>query len=125
MENPECVKHIKNKAKRQEVFGRIKKQKAEIKKVKKEKRKREVSENPDAPKKIPRTLENTRETDETGIQSSDEEVARDEDDDEFRAYFDGEQVHPQSVFKLIEMGVDESTMIVLNNCPAENDHHHQ
>ena len=34
----ETVKHIKNKAKRQEVFGRIKRQKAEIKKAKETKK---------------------------------------------------------------------------------------
>jgi hypothetical protein len=41
------------------------------------------------PKKIPRTLENTREADETIVNPSDEEVIEDEAEDEFSNYFDG------------------------------------
>ena len=88
----ETVKHIRNKAKRGEVFGRIKKQKADIKKAKKAKRQKEASENPDAPKKIPRTLDNTREHDETSLEIEDEEILKDVEEDEFQSYFDGEQV---------------------------------
>ena len=87
----ETVKHIRNKVKRQEVFGRIKKQKADIKKAKKAQREKDVSENKDVPKSVPKTLDNMREADETVIVSEDDEVIKDEDEDEFRAYFDGEQ----------------------------------
>lgn len=38
-------------------------------------------------KQVPRTLDNTREVDETVVQPDDEEVARDEAEDEFQAYF--------------------------------------
>jgi hypothetical protein len=41
------------------------------------------------PKKIPRTLENTREADETIVNPLDEEVLEDEAEDEFSNYFDG------------------------------------
>ena len=87
-DDTETVKHIRNKAKRQEVFSRIKKQKADIKKAKKAQKQTDS----DAPKPIPRTLDNMREVDETGVTPDDEEIVRDEADDEFQAYFDGEQV---------------------------------
>jgi ribosome production factor 1 len=89
----ETVKHIKNKAKRHEVFGRIKRQKAEIKKAKKAKKQKEAKENPEAPKRVPKTLENTREHDETSLAVEDDEVLRDVEEDEFQSYFDGEQVN--------------------------------
>lgn len=40
---------------------------------------------------MPRTLENTREVDETVVQPDDEEVLQDEEEDEFQAYFAGEK----------------------------------
>ena len=91
-DDTETVKHIKNKAKRQEVFGRIKRQKADIKKAKKAKRQKDSEENPDAPKKVPKTLDNMRESDETSVAIEDDEIINDEEEDEFQAYFDGEQV---------------------------------
>ncbi len=100
----ETVKHIRNKAKRQEVFNRIKRQKAEIKKSKKAKRKTDAEENKDAPKKIPNTLDNMREADETCFASDDDELAKDEEDDEFRSFFDGEQ---------------PKTIITTNNRPSK------
>ena len=101
----ETVKHIKNKAKREEVFSRIKRQKADIKKAKKAKRQKEAKENPHAPKKVPNTLDNMREADETSIAIEDDEIINDEEEDEFQALFDGEQVLVnlsclQSVFKV-------------------------
>lgn len=47
--------------------------------------------NPQHPGQVPRTLENTREVDETVVQPDDEEVLRDEQEDEFQAYFAGEK----------------------------------
>ena len=91
-QDTETVKHIRNKSKRAEVFGRIKKQKADIKKAKKAKRQKEASENPDAPKRVPKTLDNTREFDETSLAVEDEEILKDVEEDEFQRYFDGEQV---------------------------------
>ncbi|EKX47083.1 hypothetical protein GUITHDRAFT_137695 [Guillardia theta CCMP2712] len=91
-EDRAATKHIGNKAKRQEVYDRIKKQKKAIKKAKKEQRKKDAEdpEKKDLPKQVPRTLENMREADETIMESEDEEIRRDEEEDEFRKYFDGE-----------------------------------
>jgi len=65
-------------------------EKKEKKKLK-EKRKKEEAALGDAapPKQIPRTLDNTREFDETIVQPNDEEVLEDERTDEFADYFKG------------------------------------
>lgn len=86
------TKHIGNKIKRQEVYNRVKKQKNAIKKAKREQRKKDMKdpEKKDLPKNVPKTLDNMREEDETILVSEDEEVRRDEEEDEFRKYFDGE-----------------------------------
>jgi hypothetical protein len=94
----ETVKHIKNKAKREEVFSRIKRQKADIKKAKKAKRQKDAKENPDAPKKVPNTLDNMREADETSTVVEDDEIINDEEEDEFQAFFDGEQVLSTTIY---------------------------
>jgi len=91
VEDTESVKHIRNKLKRKEVYERIKRQKSVIKKAKKAQKKKQEEENPEAPKKVPKTLDNTREQDETVMCSDDDEIQMDEDEDEFRSYFDGEQ----------------------------------
>jgi ribosome production factor 1 len=92
LNDTETVKHIGNKIKRTEVFSRIKKQKQDIKKAKKEQRKKDAKDpdKKDIPKNVPKTLDNMREADMTVVVSDDEEVAKDEDEDEFRRYFDGE-----------------------------------
>jgi ribosome production factor 1 len=86
------TKHIANRMKRQEVYQRIKKGKKDIKKAKKEQRKRDAEdpEKKDLPKQVPKTLDNMREADETIMLSEDEEIRNDEDEDEFARYFDGE-----------------------------------
>lgn len=66
---------------------------------KKEKKKKKVARKKEAeklgldapPKKIPRTLENTREPDETTVDPTDDEVQRDISSDEFASYFSGER----------------------------------
>jgi ribosome production factor 1 len=83
---------IKNKIKRSEVYSKYKQQK---KKMKKELRKQKVKEiealgDKAPPKQIPKTIENTRELDETFVQADDQEVAGDEHDDEFSKYFSNE-----------------------------------
>jgi len=58
---------------------------------KKERRKKNKAELGDeAPKKVTRTLENTREFDETIVKPDDEEVLQDEATDEFASFFNGE-----------------------------------
>mmetsp|Transcript_438 Transcript_438/g.969 ORF Transcript_438/g.969 Transcript_438/m.969 type:complete len:318 (-) Transcript_438:155-1108(-) len=88
----ETVKHIKNKVKRKEVLDRIRKQKRDLKKEKREqtKKDRKDPDKKDLPKNVPKTLDNMREHDETILVSEDEEVAMDEEEDEFRKYFEGE-----------------------------------
>jgi len=55
------------------------------------KRKREAELlGPDAPaKQVARTIDNTREADDTMLEADDEEVAADEEVDEFASYFKG------------------------------------
>ena len=83
---------IKNKAKRAEVYAKFKSQKAAEKKNRKETRIKEVEALGEdvPPKAIPRTIENTREKDETMINKNevDEEILGDEAEDEFSKYFD-------------------------------------
>lgn len=83
---------IGNKVKRAEVFGRLRLAKAIEKRERREKRKREDDElGPDAPpKQKPRTIEGTREFNETIVEADDAEVVNDEADDEFCGYFAGE-----------------------------------
>lgn len=105
-EDRETVKHIANKIKRKEVYDRIKKQKKTIKKEKKEQRKKDKDDpdKKDVIKNVPKTWDNMREFDETMVESEDDEVAKDEDEDEFRKYFDGET---------------PKTLITTNNRPSK------
>mmetsp|Transcript_40542 Transcript_40542/g.104867 ORF Transcript_40542/g.104867 Transcript_40542/m.104867 type:complete len:371 (-) Transcript_40542:28-1140(-) len=83
---------IGNKMVRSELYAKLKKQKQKEKRAAREKRQKEAVEaeerGEEAPaKQIPRTLENTREKDETMVQPEDDEVAADEAQDEFAAHF--------------------------------------
>lgn len=82
---------IRNKMKRHEIYKEQLLQKRKDRKVGREKRKREREElGENAPKtKDPRTIENTREFDETIVDPDDEEVIRDQETDELSSYFDG------------------------------------
>ena len=83
---------IKNKVKRTEMYAKYKQQKKKLKKSLKLERIKEVEalgeEAP--PKQVPRTIDNSREVDETLVQPDDEEVIGDERDDEFAKYFSNE-----------------------------------
>ena len=89
MRNPS---KIKNKAKRAEVYSKYKQQKKKTKKSLKEQRVKEESSLGELapPKQVPRTIENSREIDETTVAADDEEVIGDEKDDEFVKYFSNE-----------------------------------
>jgi len=93
---PNISSNVKNRLKRSEVYGKYLDAKKKHKKAKRLKRDREAGElGAAAPeKKVPRTLENTREVDKTVVLPDDGEVAADEDGDEFARYFDG-QVKPK------------------------------
>jgi len=83
------VSHVKNKNLRRSLNARSKNQKKTEKRKRREKRKREQELLGDEapPAKQQRTLENTREKDETIVQPDDTEVVEDEAMDEFSDYF--------------------------------------
>eukprot|EP01138_Halocafeteria_seosinensis_P001964 gb/GECG01002012.1/.p1 GENE.gb/GECG01002012.1/~~gb/GECG01002012.1/.p1 ORF type:complete len:194 (+),score=27.76 gb/GECG01002012.1/:1-582(+) len=80
---------IGNRLKRTEVYRKQKRAKKIEKRERQEKRKRERDTLGDQapPKQIPRTIENTREIDDTFVSPEDEEVLQDEAEDEFAPYF--------------------------------------
>lgn len=86
---------IKNKEKRSIMTEKLRKEKKLEKKKRLKERQRkeekaiEIGEEP-PPKKIPRTIENTRELDETVIQADDEELHADDAQDEFNSHFTGD-----------------------------------
>jgi ribosome production factor 1 len=86
--------YIKNKQRRSEVLSKLKTKKKKLKRVEKDKQAQkdakaiELGDIP-APKKIPRTIENTRERDATTVEAGDDEVEADEAEDEFADHFNG------------------------------------
>ncbi|CAH3116062.1 unnamed protein product [Pocillopora meandrina] len=80
---------IKNKQRRSSLYQKEKLKKAKEKRDRKRKRKQEESqeEGEPKPKQVPRTIDNTRVADETIVEPQDEEVLKDEEIDEFAAYF--------------------------------------
>lgn len=83
---------IRNKQKRQEVVARRKQLIQLIKKKAKLRRKKEEEQSPEKKDlrlktNVPKTLENTRELDETVVALDDEEVQADEEQDELASYF--------------------------------------
>ena len=89
MKNPSG---ITNKIKRAQVMAKFRKQKKQMKKEASEKRKREAEQLGDdaPPKQVPRTLESTREADDTTITGEDIEVSNDLLDDEFSEIYSNE-----------------------------------
>jgi len=83
------VSQVKNKMKRRQIFAMLKKKKKEQQKKGRKKRQLERKELGDKapPVKAPRTIENTRESDETMVSKDDTEVLEDEATDEFADYF--------------------------------------
>lgn len=83
---------IKNKVKRTEIKGQQKALRKQIKKKDKEKRARDHEAlGADAPpKKVPKTLDNTREADETVVDPADDEITAEQAIDEFAKYFNGD-----------------------------------
>jgi len=81
---------IKNKLKRSEMYGKYLLQKRAAKKEARKKRAieaAELGEDAEKPKIIQKTLDNTREYEETMVKADDEEVMADEAEDEFAKYF--------------------------------------
>lgn len=81
---------IRNKLKRSEMYGRYLLQKKASKKEARKKRAieaAELGEDAEKPKTKQKTLDNTREHEETTVQPDDDEVMADEAEDEFAQYF--------------------------------------
>ncbi|GFR41601.1 hypothetical protein Agub_g2325 [Astrephomene gubernaculifera] len=83
---------IRNKQKRSELYHKLKHQKEKTKAKERRKRQKEAAKAEEMgleppPKPVQHTLENTREADETMVDPEDEEVAAEENDDEFAAHF--------------------------------------
>eukprot|EP00884_Botryococcus_braunii_P010775 jgi/Botrbrau1/1969/Bobra.0052s0012.1 len=83
---------IGNKIVRSQKYAKLKQKKNKEKKIQREKQQKAAAKAADLglegpPKKIPKTLENTREPDETIVAANDEEVQADNEQDEFASYF--------------------------------------
>ncbi|XP_014662243.1 PREDICTED: ribosome production factor 1-like [Priapulus caudatus] len=91
---PPNISSIKNKFKRAETFVKIKreKRKQRIEERKVRRREAELLGDEAPPKQVPRTIENTREADETMVTQDDEEVQYDEANDELASYFKRESL---------------------------------
>lgn len=87
------LSNVKNKMRRREMYLKMKAEKKKAKREAREKRQKEYEALGDKapPKQVPRTLENTREPDETMVDPNDEEVKEDEAADEFASYFRGDR----------------------------------
>jgi ribosome production factor 1 len=84
---------IPNRQKRQELYHRFKIDKAKQRSQHEKKIKQlEKESGQKVDKKIPKTLENTREVDETIVQADDQEVLEDEQCDELANYYHGQPV---------------------------------
>lgn len=87
------IKHpgkIANKIKRSEMYGKYlaeKKREKRNAQLKRENEVEELGESGARPKNIPRTLENTRDIEDTYVKENDEEVLADEIEDEFSLYW--------------------------------------
>lgn len=80
---------VKNKLRRRELYIEYKKEKNKAKRELRKQRAKEYKALGDEapPKQVPKTIESTREPDETWVQDNDEDVLEDEDLDEFADYF--------------------------------------
>jgi ribosome production factor 1 len=91
---PNVTSFIGNKIKRQEVWKKTKAEKKAVKRKRKEEYEKadkaaQAAGMPAAPKRVARTLDNTREAEQTTVGDDDAEVAADEADDEFAPYYAG------------------------------------
>ncbi|GBN09515.1 Ribosome production factor 1 [Araneus ventricosus] len=85
------ISEIKNKQRRLEEYLKLKEEKLKLKKAKKKAIARAIAAGKDVPKQIPRTLENTREPDETMVDPEDQEIQADQSFDEFSTYYNREE----------------------------------
>ncbi|KAL3868393.1 hypothetical protein ACJMK2_041204 [Sinanodonta woodiana] len=88
------ISRIKNKQMRSEAYRQMKREKKKMKIKERKRRQMEAEAMGDKapPKKVPRTIENTRVYDETMVNPQDEEVALDKAQDEMASYFNRETI---------------------------------
>ncbi|ORX61877.1 Brix-domain-containing protein [Hesseltinella vesiculosa] len=91
---PVLPSDIKNKQKRENLYHKLKAEKAKKKLERRKQLAKDEAKNPELKEKrlrenVPRTLENTREHDDTMVDAEDEEVAEDIASDELASYFSG------------------------------------
>jgi len=113
---------IKNKIKRQQVYHKLKREGGKAQRKARALRQKEAEALGEAaPAHVQRTLDNTREADDTMVQPGDEEVAAEDSFDEFSAHFSGD-VPPRTLVttgrypsdKLL--GFMEEMVTLLPNC---------
>ncbi|KAJ2080946.1 Ribosome production factor 1 [Coemansia sp. RSA 988] len=90
-----ATSEIKNKVKRGQVYEKQRTEKGKAKRLRRKELKKEEAENPELREarlreNVPATQENTREFDEAVVADADEEVANEEEEDEFAQYFNGQ-----------------------------------
>nr|CAG4648076.1 EOG090X09U6 [Moina brachiata]SVE93134.1 EOG090X09U6 [Moina brachiata] len=81
------VSRLRNKIRRNAEWTVVRKEKRKVKKQAQKKRKEEAENDPSYVKLQPKTLENTRERDDTVIDTADEEVVFDINHDDYEDYF--------------------------------------
>ncbi|XP_054719518.1 ribosome production factor 1-like [Uloborus diversus] len=84
------ISEIKNKQRRTEEYIKLRREKIKLKRQKKKQLRKDIAAGKDVVKQVPRTLENTREPDETMVDPQDQEVLLDQDNDEFASYYNQE-----------------------------------
>eukprot|EP00967_Tisochrysis_lutea_P074283 scaffold99696_cov31-Tisochrysis_lutea.AAC.2 len=95
--NGRAGKEIRNKIKRQAVYHKLKKEGGAAQRKARALRQKEAAAlGDDAPKPVQKTLDNTREADETLVRPGDEEIAAEDSFDEFSAHFGG-QLPPKTL----------------------------
>ncbi|KAJ2798154.1 Ribosome production factor 1 [Coemansia guatemalensis] len=90
-----ATSEIKNKVKRGQIYEKQRTEKGKAKRLRRKELKKEEAENPELREarlreNVPATQENTREFDEAVVADADEEVANEEEEDEFAQYFSGQ-----------------------------------
>lgn len=84
------ISEIKNRQRRTEEYIKLRREKLKLKHERKKQIKKAIAAGENVQKQVPRTLENTREPDETMVNPEDEEIILDQDNDELSGYFKNE-----------------------------------
>ncbi|GFY42169.1 ribosome production factor 1 [Trichonephila inaurata madagascariensis] len=85
------ISDIKNKQRRNDEYLKLRLEKQKLKIARRKAIRKAIAAGKDVPKQIPRTLENTREPDETMVDPDDQEIQVDQSIDEFSSYYNREE----------------------------------